>query len=412
MLIKKSYLTILIAGFTLAVLLTAGYVASQILIPSIIQKNGKDLLGVPVRVEKGGFNFINATLWLEDLQIGNVPNAREPVFLSIKHFELNLSFVSIFANEFIVEDIRLFKPVLNLERDSNGNLNSDLLARQFKQMFRPRLHVGKFNLFQRYAIQHFEVKNGTIRHYNQNASSDQKEWVFRDIDFSFSEFNYPPRLDSPVTTSFYLSSQLSGREEGKIRILGSGVFLANDKNFKIKSIFQNIVLRDFYSLNSTPVLPGAMDGFIDVNSVISCEHNLLKIDNKVKLKNISLPENNGKKTEEIIFGFSRKTLSRFFELTKGQPFQFDFSVSGNLSDPSFDLREKLSSTFLNSVHDAFDKSIDRLNSGSMQRVEKLIAGEKSGESNPAELFRQLVEKFTEKQTVKKTSTKNPAPSKA
>lgn len=403
--LRKSHLAIIIAVSLLVILLSSAYLASQILIPSMIEKNGKALLGVPASVEKGGINFLNATLWLDGLEVGNVPGFRERVFLSIKRLEINLSFTSFLANEFIVEEVRLVNPVLNLERDPKGNLNSDILGHRFKQIFKPRIRIGKFEFFERYAIQHFSVKNGTVRHFNQNALSEQKEWIFRDIDFSFSEFNYPPRPNSPATTSFYLSSKLTGREEGKIRISGTGIFLSNSKNFKVKSSFQNIALRDLNSLNPGPAQVVAASGLTDIDSVFYCENNQLKIDNHVRFRNIVIPETNGKKTDEIVFGFSRKTLSQFFALMNEKPFEFDFSASGDLTDPAFDLREQLGSAFFASAHEALNQSIARLNADSLKQVEKFVTGGKI-EEKPADLLKQLVDRFS--QPPQKSSGKSSA----
>ncbi len=403
--LRKSHLVIIIAVLLLIILLSSAHLASQILIPSMVEKNGKTLLGVPTSVERGGINFLNATVWLEGLEVGNVPGSRERIFLSIKRLEINLSFTSFLANEFIVEEVRLINPVLNLERDPRGNLNSDVLGHRFKQLFRPQIRIGKFEFFQRYAIQHFSIKSGTVRHLNHNALPEQREWVFRDIDFSFSEFNYPPRPNSPATTSFYLSSKLTGREEGKIRISGTGIFLSNNKNFKIKSSFQNIALRDVNSLNSVPTQAGIAGGFTDIDSVFYCENNQLKIDNQIKLRNVVIPETNGKKADEIVFGFSRKTLSQFFTLMNDKPFEFDFSVSGNLGDPSFDLKQELANSFFTSAHEKLDKSIDRLNADSLKQVEKFVTGGKA-EAKPADLLKQLVDRFS--QQSQKSSSKNPA----
>jgi len=408
--LRKTHFTILIAALVLLATLSSVYMASRILVPSFIRKNVSALLGVPVHVQSGGINLFNTTFWIEGLEIGNVPGSRERFFLSLKYFEFNLSFTSFLANELIVEDIRFVDPVLNLERDLKGELNSDRLMSQLKQSFRPRFKIGKFKFFHHYAIRHLSIKNGTFRHYNQNAPADQKEWLFREIDFSFSEFDYPPKLNSPVTTSFYMSAKLSGQEEGKIRILGSGNFISNDKNFRVKSHFQNIALRDLNSLIPNPSQSGA-DGFSDIESAFNCEHNLLKITNKVRLREVSFPENGEKKFDEVVFGFSRKTLSQFFALTRDQLFQFDFSVSGKLTDPSFDLKQALAQSFFNSAHEELNRVIDRLNSESLKQVEKLMAGGKNGGNNPAEILKQLIEKFSEKSSSKKLSAGNSASSK-
>ncbi|MBI4387491.1 MAG: DUF748 domain-containing protein [Candidatus Omnitrophica bacterium] len=358
-------------------------------IPKAIEQECSKVFGVPVRIGKAGVNFLNTSFWMRDFEMTNVTGMEARTFLSFKHLSINFSLTSLLARQLIFERIRFQDLVLNLERDQNGQLNLDYFQGQIQKRFKPKIKFGKRHFFTGYEIHQFSIKNGIFRYANRTIPEEVKRWMFRNIDLSFSNFAYPPQFVDPIPTSLYLNAKIDGIREGSVLILGTGNLFAGKKEFRIRSDLKNIRLRDlnpfFYDF---PLF--FTDGFLNLKSVTNSKDDWLTVTNEAFAEDIRFSEKPGFSKVKTVLGFPKKDIFELFEIMNGRPFHFDFSMSGDLEDPSFRLDEIFKQKFSEAIERQLEKAFQKLN----QNALGADAQTRGNSAKPQASLKQLIQQWT------------------
>ncbi len=363
---KKTYRVIIIFVICFVVLFASADIAARIWVPKLLEGKITLLLGVPAHVEKAGINFLNASFWMQDFKIENLSDLEEREFLSFKRMSMNFSFTSLLARQLIFEKIQFRELVLHIEKDANGITNWERFHRNLKERFKPRFRLGAAHFFTGYEIHQFSIKNGTFR-YADYSTQEERAWSFHHLDFSFSNFAYPPQIIDPVPTSAFFSAKTDGVREGSILILGSGNFFAGKKNFRVRSDFKNIMLRGMNGL--FPEFPLVMaDGYLDLKSVLECYDDSLKIANDASVLDLKLSEKSNKSKVKTVFGFQKKDVMELFQNMAGRPFNFSFEVSGDIGDPKFNLEQLIKNKFSSAIEEQIERLSEKYSEKSLRIV--------------------------------------------
>lgn len=386
--LSKQNLIFIIFGTLFFAFFVSANITASVIAPRLLEKECEKILGVPVFVKKVDVNFLNASFSLRDVQVVNTSEMEEKYFLTAKNVSVNFSFTSLLARQLIFEKIRLEEPVLNLERSVSGRLNLNELQENIQNRFVTRIRLGKRHFFTGYEINQFAIKQGKFRYLNRVSNEGVRKISLHHLDFSFSNFSYPPQVVDPIPTSLHFNAKSDGLREASILVLGTGNFFAGQRTFKVRSDFKDFSLRDLNFF--IPEFPLQMtDGFIDWKSTVSSQDDLLKMESQFVIENLKLAEKPGFSKIKTVFGFPKKDIIDLFLTMQGRPFDFDFSVSSDLNDPTLRLDEKIRGEISAAIQKQLNRVFEKLKQSAME-----ADGEMQGSDQSQDSFRKTLEQWT------------------
>ncbi len=398
-LFNRSQKIVLVILVCVLLLFVSANVVARIVMPDILQKEISTVLDVPVKVSHAGVNFLSASLWMKDLEIQNIPDSKHPIFLSAKRMIINISFTSLVARQLIFQRVYFEEPTLNLERDEKGRLNLNEFESRLQSRFKPRFKLGKGHFFTGYEVDQFSIKGASFRYNDRWASEGPKKWLVHHLDFSFSNFYYPPQLIDPIPTSLFFSAKIEGIREGSILILGSGNFVVGERNFKIRGDFKNIHLRGINPFFSDFPMT-MMDGYASLRSEAICKNDFLEVSSHIRIDELKLEEKPGFSKTKMVFGYPKKDVTQLFESMGTRPFDFDFKIAGDFNNPRFDFEKLIGNSMSQAIEGGLKKAFDQIEQKTappLDAAEHPIQRRTSGSGNrdkSSASFKTAVERLT------------------
>lgn len=146
-----------------------------------------DSLRREVRIEKVSFNIFSG-IRLEKLYVGNRRGFAPRPFVSADAIELRYAFWPLFSRQLLINEVRLVKPEVLVEKSSAGDFNFSDLLKTAQQPNSPTTQTAKaapaklpFNLL----VSSFALTDGKITYLDHAAKSSNE---IRDLNLRFSGF--------------------------------------------------------------------------------------------------------------------------------------------------------------------------------------------------------------------------------
>lgn len=353
-------LLLIIAVWAVLVLI-AIQVASNFLLAPILEREGTQILQVPVRVERAWIDVFSASVWLKNVRVGNLKGFRDKDFFYAERFSVDLDFINLLANEFVVHRIRLEQPVIHFENDTKGDLNAILMLeqvrKQLKVLFPTKIRL--VNWITRYELKKFSIRNGIIKLRDQRYPEQVQSLDVSS--FSMARIVFPPDPEEALPTAVYLNGVIPGLKSGKILALGRINLFSDKKSFDITGSLKDAPVTD-YDYFFGPSLLHFSEGIFQLKTKALCHEGQMDIFNQVVIENPKLAEVKISKTSKdkpkSAFGLPKNLVASFFKDFEGKPFDFDFRVSGDLKDPKFNLTREIQKSVQRGIYDRISKRLE------------------------------------------------------
>ena len=337
----------LILVVTALLFLIGVQVASYFFLKPILEREGRRIFQTPIYVDQAGANLFGGDFWMKGVRIKNAQGFQEPDFLSARTIAVDLSLLSFLTNEFAVRRILLKDPHFTFEVNEKGELNASLFVDRALDRFqkvaekKPRL----VHLITGYTLEKFAVRNGTVRFINQGET--ERNWTLRSISFSLARIVYPPDPEEALPAAVYVNATASGAQEGKVLVLGRFNPFVAKKSFDVTGSALGLSLSTYGDWMGDFPLKFA-DGTFQFKVKALCHENQIDIYEQIRIDKLKFQAKESEpKKPKLAFGLEPQTLLHFFNDLQpaGEPFEFDFRVTGDLGDPKFDvwqtIREKV-----------------------------------------------------------------------
>ena len=319
--------------------LIGAQIASGFLLKPLLERQGERLFQVPVSINQAGANLFNGSLWMKGVRIKNAQGFQESDFLTARTISVDLSILSLLTSEFVLNRILLKDPAFTFETNEQGQLNTsvflDRILAKFQKMMdkKPKL----LRLITKFMLGKFAVRNGTVQMVNRSEA--QMDFNFKSISFSLARLVYPPDPEEALPIALYINATAPGTTEGKILVLGRLNFFTSKKSFDITGSAKGLAFSQYgVFFQDFPLL--FKEGTLQFKSKALCHENQVDIYNQVRLDGLRFTMKKFPKGKTpLAFGFAPATVAHFFNELQpaAEPFEFDFHVTGDLSDPEFNV---------------------------------------------------------------------------
>ena len=320
------------------VLFVFAQVAASLMVKPIMERQLRRIFQVPIYMESAGSNLLFGSLWMKGVRIKNPEGFRSPDFLSARTVSVNVNLFSFITNEFVIRRILLKDPVFNVEVNDRGESNASQLSNRATSRFyelvekKPKL----IRLITHYAIEKFAVRRGKINFQDQRH--EERRWLLASVSFSLARIVFPPDPEEALPAAVYLNATIPGAPEGKVLLLGRLNPFVLKKSFDITGSVKDLSLAYYnqffsdYSLNFT-------DGIIQLKIKALCHEDQVDLYHQIHVEKMKISTSDFRKQQRVLPMLSDETVAKFLNAVDSmkEPFDFDFKVTGDLSDPEFDL---------------------------------------------------------------------------
>ena len=340
--LRRLFLTIVV-WFVLV--LVALQIASNFFLAPLLEREGRKIFKTPVRVEKARLDVLTGSLWMKGVRIKNAEGFQEPDFFSAKRVLIDLSFLGLLTNEFVVSQVRLDEPTFVIETNLSGDANALAFAnRVFGQLQKfSGKRWGPLRQFTQYALEKFSIRSGLVQFVDQH--NKERKWSLNPVSLSLARVVYPPDPEEALPAAVYLNASVEGARTGKVLALGRVNFFAKKASFDITGSLKDIVLSEYSQfLGNFPLR--FSEGVLQLKVKALCHENQIDLYHQITIDKPKFadltaqnapPSEKGKSKEQLAFGLPPETVIYFFNQLRepNKPLELDFHVTGDLSDPKF-----------------------------------------------------------------------------
>ena len=320
--------------------LIAAQIASSFFLKPILEREARRLFQVPISIDHAGANLFGASFWMKGVHVNNPKGFKAKHFLYARTISVNFNFLSLLTNQLEVDRILFKDPQFTFEINDQGELNVFHFAERVQTPFQKWVEKNPHFIrpIETYMIQKFSVRNGMVELVD--AQAKQQIWALEAISFSLARLVYPPDPEEALPTAIYLSASIPGAQEGKILVLGRFNSFASKKSFDITGSGKELTFRSYNIFFPDFPLKFKEEATFQIKVKALCHENQVDLHHQVRIEKLKFETDQliGKELP-LVFGFPPDTLARFVnELGPPvPPFEFDFHVTGDLSDPAFNV---------------------------------------------------------------------------
>lgn len=379
------------AGIIVILLLIIQFTVPAI-VKRIVVREARKILNTEVSLESLDLNILNGSVNLRQLTIKNPGHFTGEEIFKVNEIHANVALIPLLAGEVVVQEVALHSPQVTIIRREDGLTNAKILlenlekaqGKEEKTAPKPKEEKKKMPSI---CIQKTLIKEGQLRFIDYQSQTPPARASIDNIDLVVENIITPTSSDKKVLTTVNLSAIIPTQIPGNIKLKGQGDFLSEKIDFDLNTIIKSLYLpylAPFYTPKSPVIVE---DGVIDLNSRARCKKNQLNAIQKVKIEKFKLiPGKSGYR--ETLFGLPVNTVISFFTETGGK-LDFDFKVSGDISNPQFHLRPVIKEITARSMEDRIKKGLDIF-----QESKKILKeGDTEIEEKMKDLGREIKELF-------------------
>lgn len=319
-------------------LVVVAQVASNFFLKPILEREARRVFQVPIYIDRAGANLFVGSFWMKGVRVKNTPGFKEQDILTARTISVDFNLLSFLTNEFAIGQVLFKDPHFNFEinHENEWNISSfiDRMSDWFQEFARKKPAFARFA--QEYTLEKFSVRNGTVHFIDQRGGAE-KNWTFHSISFSLARIVYPPDPEEALPTAIYVNATPSGPQEAKILVLGRLNPFAPKKSFDITGSAKSLALSQY--VDSMPDFPlHIAEGNLQLKVKALCHENQVDIHHQVHVEGLKFQVKEISNQQPLlILGLPQETVVHFFNSVQPptEPFEFDFRVTGDLSDPKF-----------------------------------------------------------------------------
>lgn len=268
--------------------------------------------------------------------------------LKIDQATIVLRWKSLFSETIKVEKVVVEDPFLRLQRYPNGSVD---LFRFFAG--RPKRETAQKR---KILIESLSVTGGEVEFWDGKVQKEPYPVRLSSLTVTAEELLFPPQpLDSSVTLQTFVGVGHSP-PSGSLKLKGSVNLKEGD--FKLSTELREIDLPAWSPYTAT--LPVTLEtGRLDLDGEVRVRQKALWGYGMLHLRDLALRRTGAATLFETVFGVSQETLISFLENSHGE-LAFPIKVSGQLTDPKFELGELFTESIRQSLARTLPKGIGEM----------------------------------------------------
>ncbi|MDD5449235.1 MAG: DUF748 domain-containing protein [Candidatus Omnitrophica bacterium] len=347
---KPFYLIIIILSL---ILLGVFFTLHQIsaVVKNISMRELSKIITTKAECDNMSVDLFKGIVRFSGLRAENPAGYNDRYFVDINRGYVDLSLRSLAAGNVRIEKIYLDRPEVNLEINKDGVSNAKLVFKKKAVQETPEAVQKKSGNGQGLSAGLINIRGGVFKLVNFKVNPEGVRFLLDQIDITIKNLRKPDRqggLPSAVICSARLPADGGN---GRILLDGTGDFLSALTSFDLSLKASDISLdyfTPFYILKA-PVF--ARQGRLDLISNGRCANNVLDASQKVTIRDLELIVNRENADNNSIFGVPIMAVMNYLMNSQGV-LDFDFAVTGTLSNPEFHIGEALKKVLARSIGNA------------------------------------------------------------
>ena len=329
--------------------------ASYFLLPSILERKLSDVFQAPVSVEGAGANFFTGAIYMKGLRIGNVRGFEEPDLLKARTVSIDIGVLSLLTSGLEVQRILVKDPVVTIEINQQGETNYVRVGNRLFRWMEKLTHkkLKWIHWITHYELGKIQLRRGGIRLIDKRNM--ERNWNLGSVSLSFARLMFPPDPEEALPAAVYLNAKVLGAREGQVLLIGRLHPFSVRQSFDLSGSLKDIELSEYnYFLPHFPLR--FENGVLQAKVKALCHDGLLEMDSHARVDGLLLGPKPGEQFEgKKISGLPPKFVADSFNdlWDKKTPFEINSNVTGDLSDPNFNL----AMTVRKSIQDAIYKPV-------------------------------------------------------
>ncbi len=351
-LIKKKTIILSITLALFLCILFAGAIGPLLLNPIatlLVKERVAAEFGDKLHIGSARVSFFNGTV----VQVNQIALAQAPGFgkgnlLQAQSIHLRVALLPLLQKQLVIKNITVLKPKIEMIQYKNGDMNIDYYLTKFNrnaslvssQESAIPVRLDRFNLvnskitFKSYAISH----------------GYQPTLVFTRANLTLNNLVLPN--PDKVASDFSGSALIGTSRPAQINFYGTGLFGGNKLSFSAKSRINSLHLAD-YAYLVPDSKASVKSGLASINSDMNCHNDYLNSYHHVVIKRLELAPKNGRAFTGTLMGAPAHLLIKGIQDGKGS-LNFDFTVSGRLTDLRVNAKFRIIQAVAKSLRDKLD----------------------------------------------------------
>jgi uncharacterized protein involved in outer membrane biogenesis len=336
--------------------------ASYFFLKPILERRAREILQVPVRIGEAGANVFDGSVYMKQVRVKNPESFSEPDMFAARTVAFNFNVLSLLTNEIVIDRILFKDPVITIEINEDGDVNYSRIEKEAVEWM-SKMVRKKRKLIQwitHYELEKFSIRRGTVQLVDRRQ--EERDWHWGSISFSLARLVYPPDPNEALPAAIYLNAKAQGETEGQIFLIGRFHPFVEEKSFDLTGSLKDIVLSEYnHFFSSFPLEFNT--GILEAKIKALCHDNQVDIRQHIRMTDLHLSSKKiGVGEEGRAFGIpSEMVASTFNDLwNQDEPFELEFQVVGDLSDPNFDFMSETTNAFSEAVYQPVQKKMNEM----------------------------------------------------
>ena len=271
---------LLYGGIFIVLIIVLGLILAPGIIKNYINKNGKELAGRTIQIDKLRYNFFTSRLEIDGFKYFEKNDT--DVFVSFDTFMVNLKPLRLLKNELYVQDLRIINPGSHIIQNESG-FNFDDLITFFTAGDTIKAETDTTSSF-KLNLNNLEMKNGSVLYTDQEINHTIKT---QDISFFIEQILWS-RLDSSMAdVAFKLANggSFAGSVNYNMETSEYSGFVQIEK-MAVETILPYV--KEYMKISA---LGGAASGIVNFTGSVD-DLNEFSIDGKFEVDSFSMNDNN------------------------------------------------------------------------------------------------------------------------
>ena len=271
---------LLYGGIFIVLIIVLGLILAPGIIKNYINKNGKELAGRTIQIDKLRYNFFTSRLEIDGFKYFEKNDT--DVFVSFDTFMVNLKPLRLLKNELYVQDLRIINPGSHIIQSESG-FNFDDLITFFTAGDTIKAETDTTSSF-KLNLNNLEMKNGSVLYTDQEINHTIKT---QDISFFIEQILWS-RLDSSMAdVAFKLANggSFAGSVNYNMETSEYSGFVQIEK-MAVETILPYV--KEYMKISA---LGGAASGIVNFTGSVD-DLNEFSIDGKFEVDSFSMNDNN------------------------------------------------------------------------------------------------------------------------
>ncbi|MDD5645101.1 MAG: DUF748 domain-containing protein [bacterium] len=296
-----------------------GFVIKKIAVPLV-----KKQLSLDIEFDEADINLFAGRVYLTDLKILKEDRS---ILFKTDRIIADLPFRSFFGKEILVKSLTLCGPEIDL--NVGGSTEN---SAEYKN-FIGNIDCSKTSPTSCFFIDKINISNGKINFYDGRIVQPPHLTVFDDISFDIRRIGTAEK-NKQNYSDFNLKCAVNPENGGLCDIKGSILLWSDKYNFDAEIEARKIDLIKMKPYYGKKMFLPLKKGYMSIYSSIKCRENYIESRNTAVFESVEI--DNAADLNTLIFGFPSQTFMEFLKNEKGT-FKIEFAVSGDISNPKFDM---------------------------------------------------------------------------